>query len=141
MPLIEEKDRRTIQDTLADMVGPVKLVNFTQELECQYCRETRQLMEELASLSDKLSLEVFNFQTDKGTAEKYGIDKIPATVIKGQKDHGIRFYGIPAGYEFATLLEGIMAVSRGDSRLADKTREKLKTITRPVHIQVFVTPT
>jgi glutaredoxin-like protein len=141
MPLIEEKDRKTIRDTLDDMVDPVKLVNFTQELECQYCRETRQLMEELASLSDKLSLEVFDFQSDKDTVAKYNIDKIPATVIEGRKDHGIRFYGIPAGYEFATLLEGIMAVSREDSKLADKTREKLKTVTRPIHIQVFVTPT
>ena len=141
MSLIEEKDKKAIQDKLKDVAGPVKIINFTQELQCQYCRETRQLMEELAALSGKLSVEVFDFEIDKEKAKKYNIDKIPATVIEGPKDYGIRFYGIPAGYEFATLLEDIVAVSKSKTGLADKTREKLKTVTQPVHIQVFVTPT
>lgn len=141
MPLIQEKDRIAIEEQLKALTGPVKIINFTQEIECQYCRETHQLMQELAALSDKLSFEVYDFQLDKARAEEYRIDKIPATVIEGVKDYGVRFYGIPAGYEFASLLETTIAVSEGDSGLNDKTREKLKTLTRPLHIQVFVTPT
>jgi glutaredoxin-like protein len=141
MSIIQEKDKKPIEDRLAGMVKPVTIVNFTQELECMYCRETRELLKELSSLSDKLSLEVYNFQLDKDTAERYKIDKIPATIIKAEGDRGIHFYGVPAGYEFVTLLESIVAVSAGDSGLGEKTRERIRTVSRPVHIQVFVTPT
>jgi len=141
MSFIQEKDRQGIKKRLEEMTGPVKIINFTQELECQYCRETRELMEDLAGLSDKLTCHVYNFQLDKEIAEAYGIDKIPATVIEGDMDYGIRYYGIPAGYEFAALLDTIIEVSKNDSGLADNIREKLKEIASPVHIQVFVTPT
>lgn len=141
MPLIQERDRPEIQKRLAELREPVKLINFTQELECQYCKETRQLLEEVAELSDKLSVEVYNFVTDKGKAEEYRVEKIPATLILGEKDYGIRFYGIPAGYEFATLLEDIIMVSKRDSGLSPASRKKLRDLKDPLHIQVFVTPT
>ncbi len=141
MALIGDKDRKAIQDRLKELVNPVKIVYFTQELECQYCRETRMILEELASLSDKISLLVYNFITDKAVAEQYKIDKIPATIVMGEKDYGIRYYGIPAGYEFASLLEDIIMVSKRDSGLSEKTREKLKTVKESLHFQVFVTPT
>jgi glutaredoxin-like protein len=141
MALIGDKDRKAIQDRLKELVNPVKIINFTQELECQYCRETRMFLEEISSLSDKISLLVYNFITDKAVAEQYKIDKIPATIIMGEKDYGIRYFGIPAGYEFASLLEDIIMVSRRDSGLSEKTREKLKTVKESLHFQVFVTPT
>jgi len=141
MALIGEKDRKLIEDRFKTLVHPVKIINFTQEFECDYCRETRQLLEEVSSISDKISFEVYNFVTDKSVAEKYKIDKIPATIVMGEKDYGLRFYGIPAGYEFSSLLEDIIAVSRKESGLSEKTRGKLKEITKPVHMQVFVTPT
>lgn len=141
MSFIGERDRQAIQDRLRDLPSPVKLINFTQQLECQYCRETRDLLTELAELSDQLTLEVYNFQIDKAKVEEYKIDKIPATVIVGAKDYGIRYYGIPAGYEFASLLEDMIAVSKGESGLSAKSKEKVRAVTVPIHIQVFVTPT
>ncbi len=142
MGLLSDKDKAAIKERLAGMTNPVKLVNFTQELECQYCRETRMLMEELAELSDLITLEKYNFLTDKEEAEKYGLDKIPATIVMDDnKDYGIRYFGIPSGYEFASLLEDILMVSSGDSGLEPESREKLATLEKPVHIQVFVTPT
>lgn len=141
MPIIQERDKKPIQERLKETIQPVKIINFTQELECQYCRETRQLLEELTALSDKLSLEVYNFQIDQAKAEEYKIDKIPATVLLGEKDYGIRFYGIPAGYEFSTLLDDIVSMSKRDSGLGPETRKKLKAVARPLHLQVFVTPT
>ncbi|MDZ7373027.1 MAG: thioredoxin family protein [candidate division KSB1 bacterium] len=142
MPLLSERDKKAIRERLAGLKDPVKLVHFTQELECQFCRETRMLLEELTELSDLLTLEKYNFVTDKEVAQKYGIDKIPATIVMSpSKDYGIRFYGIPSGYEFASLLEDILMVSQGDSGLQPETRKALGAISRPVHIQVFVTPT
>ncbi len=139
---LDEKAQNEIRRRFANLTNPVRIINFTQTLECQYCKETRQILEELAALSDKITLEVYNFVTDKDKVAEYNIDKIPATIIASpEKDYGIRYYGIPSGYEFASLLEDIEMISIGKHNLSNETVEKLKTINEPVHIQVFVTPT
>lgn len=141
MALLKEKDKEIVKKEFAKLKDDVTLIVFTQELECEYCKETRELVEEIASLSDKIKFEVYNFALDKEKVKEYDIDKIPAIVLKGVKDYGVRFYGIPAGYEFTTLIEDIIDVSNGESGLLNQTKEKIKTIDKPVHIQVFVTPT
>jgi glutaredoxin-like protein len=142
MPLLEDKDREAVTTLFQEgLVNPVKLVNFTQALECEYCAETRQLAEEIAALSDKIELEVYNFAVDKERVEEYGVDKIPAIAIVGQKDYGVRFYGLPSGYEFSSLIEDIIDVSAGEVELLPATKETLAGITEPLHFQVFVTPT
>lgn len=141
MAFIQDKDRTVVQTRFEELDQPVKLINFTQDVECMYCRETRQLMEEITELSDKITLEEHDFAADEDAVKRYSIDKIPATVVEGDKDDGIRFFGIPAGYEFGTLIEDIIMVSKGDSGLEPETRLALATLTEPVHLQVFVTPT
>ena len=140
--LIPEAHKRHLQDELAGkLVNPVRLVVFTQEYECPYCAQTRSLIEELAGLSDKIGVEVYDFVADSEKVKAYGVDKVPAIAIVGGKDYGVRFYGLPYGYEFGTLLEGVIAVSRGGADLSEEVREKLKGVRVPVHIQVFVTLT
>lgn len=141
MALLDDSVRAEVTKRFADLVHPVKIINFTQTIECNYCGETRQIMEEVASLSDQISLEVYNFIEDKAKADAYGIDKIPATVVQGERDKGIRFYGIPSGYEFVTLLDSVGMVSKGESGLSEASKEQLATLTSPIHIQVFITPT
>lgn len=141
MGLITDEDAIEIRQRLQAMVNPVKLVHFTQELNLEYGREAKELLEELAALSDKLFVEVYNFLLDKERVAEYGIDKVPATVVRNVKDYGIRFYGLPAGYEFSTLLDAILDVSKGESGLGVVSKEKLGKITQPLHLEVFVTPT
>ncbi len=141
MAFLKEKDAAALRQRFEKLEKPVRIINFTQEIECQYCRETRMLLEEVAALSDKITLEVYNFQLDKEKSEEFKIDKIPATVIMADKDVGIRYYGIPSGYEFASLLESIELVSRDRSPLSGDILEKVQKIDKDVHIQVFVTPT
>lgn len=142
MTILKEKDRQEIKKRLGELKGNVRLLFFTQELECQFCRETGQLLREVAELSDKLKLETYNLITDKVIADTFNVDKIPATVVMSEeKDYGIRYYGIPSGYEFASLLESIEMVSTGKTQLSEGVIEKVKQIDKPVHIQVFVTPT
>jgi glutaredoxin-like protein len=145
MPLLKEEDRQHLIKEFEALQDPVKLLMFTQELECDYCRETRMIAEEVTDLSDAISLEVYNFVTDKEVAEQYGIDKIPAiAMMRGgdePEDYGIRYYGIPSGYEFSSLIEDVMMISQGESGLSEATKAQVATLTEPVHIQVFVTPT
>jgi glutaredoxin-like protein len=140
--LIPEEHKKHLQDEFASkLVNPVRLVVFTQEYECPYCAQARGLIEELASLSDKIGVEVYDFVADSEKVKAYGIDKVPAIAIVGGKDYGVRFYGLPYGYELETLLEGIIAVSRGKTDISEEARERLKNVKVPVHIQVFVTLT
>ena len=145
MTLLKEEDRQALKEEFSKLQHPVKLVMFTQEMECQYCRETRALVEEIASLSQSLSAEVFDLVRDREIAEQYNIDKIPAiAVIQGgeqPKDYGIRYFGIPSGYEFSSLITDILLVSSGDSGLSTETRDWVASLESPIHLQVFVTPT
>lgn len=142
MAMIGEEDRAAIQAMFEqEFVNDVTLVMFTQEFECQYCRETRQLVEELGEISERVKVEVYDFATDQEKVEEYHIDKIPALAIVGAKDYGVRFYGIPSGYEFTGLIETMIAVSKGESGLAEPTKQFLAQLTAPLHLQVFVTPT
>jgi glutaredoxin-like protein len=141
MPLLNDEIRQEVSKILADLPGPVRLVMFTQEFECEYCTETRQLVEEVAELSDRITAEIYDFQADRAKAEELGIDKIPAIAVIGAQDYGVRFYGIPSGYEFASFLHAIQSVAAGKPELSDATLRVVAGIQKPVHIQVFVTPT
>ncbi|MDH7477571.1 MAG: thioredoxin family protein [Candidatus Bathyarchaeota archaeon] len=142
MSLIPEEHKEHIKAELKEKIeNSVKIIMFTQEVECQFCAQTRQLINELAALNDKIKIEIYDFLVDAEKAKRYGIDKVPALIIIGEKDYGIRFYGLPYGYEFQTLLESIINVSRGRTDLSEETKNKLKEIKTPVHIQVFVTLT
>jgi glutaredoxin-like protein len=141
MPLLADNVKSQLTQSLAGLTGPVRLIAFTQEMECQFCRENRQLVEEVASASDKIKVEVYNYVLDRPMVEKYAIERIPAIVVEGSKDYGIRFYGIPAGYEFASLIEAIKTVSSGAHGLSQATLERLKALTKPLRVQVFVTLT
>lgn len=136
----DKKDflRREFKEKL---VNPVKILVFTQEVECDFCANTRQLAQELAALSDKIAVEVYDFVADAAKAKEYGVDKIPALAIIGEKDYGVRIYGVPYGYEFQTLVEAVINVSRGKTDISEKTRAILSEVKSPVHIQVFVSLT
>jgi len=124
-----------------NLEGEVKIRYFTQDFECEFCKETRMLLEELSTLSQKIKLEVYDFVADAEKANEFRVDKIPATILSGKSEYKVRFFGIPSGYEFTTLIEDIIDVSKGQSRLPPQLVDKVKSITKPIHIQVFVTPT
>jgi glutaredoxin-like protein len=153
MELLNKDVREATQKRFAEMTGRVRILHFTQEppklvrlgspdgQDGAFFKETRQLLREVADLSEKIDFQIFDFKSDKETAAAYGIDKIPATVIMSDEDYGIRIFGIPSGYEYQTLIDGIVDVSKRDSGLAEATRKALKAVDKDIRIQVFVTPT
>jgi len=142
MGIIPESHKSKLKIDLAKMlVNPVTLTVFTQEIECDYCKETRELVEELGSLSDKIKTQVLDLVNDKDKASQYQVDKVPAVVIEGFKKANVKFYGVPAGYEFNTLIKDIVLTSRGETELSVETKRRLSEIKKPVHLKVFVTPT
>ncbi len=142
MPLLSEQDSGFLKkDFNEKLKNNVKLIFFKAEDACLYCNEVKDILTEVAGLSDKISFEEYDFDKDADKVKLYGIKRTPATVIEGDKDYGVRFYGMPAGHEFMTLVNGIINVSTKETGLSEKTIEKLKEIVKPYNIQVFVTPT
>jgi alkyl hydroperoxide reductase subunit AhpF len=142
MPILTARDEEAVRHELERMQGPVKLVVFSQELVAgDLCRQNEQLVREVAALDDRISVEVLNPAIDRERAEAYGVDQVPAIVVEGARDYGIRFFGIPSGYEFSNLIDSIILVSSGDPALTDTTKAALAELAGDVHIKVFSTPT
>jgi alkyl hydroperoxide reductase subunit AhpF len=142
MPILQPRDADAVRNEFQRIAGPVRLVVFSQELVAQdLCRQNEQLIREVAALSDRISVEVLNPAVDRERAAAYGVDQVPATVVEGARDYGVRFLGIPAGYEFSNLIDSIIAVSSGEAMLADATKASLATLAGDVEIKVFSTPT
>ncbi len=111
MAHISDKDKAYLRQEFGKMKESVRLVYFTQKFECQYCEMAHEILQELEELSENISLEIYDFVEDKDQVEQYNIDKIPAVVVAGDNDYGIRYFGIPAGYEFSSVIEDIIDVS------------------------------
>ncbi len=141
MPILSPPDAARVREMLADLPNPVRLVFFTQTLNCETCEPTKQVLGEVAELSHQITVEEHNLLLEQALAAGYGIDRAPAIAVVGAQDYGIRFLGIPSGYEFMSLLDAIKVVSAGDSGLREDSRAMLAGIESPLALQVFVTPT
>jgi len=144
----DEEVAAQIKERFAEMAHPVKLVVFSQALDHPESEEVKRLVEELATLDSRLSVESKNFVLDTEAVTAFGIHHIPAIAIlrAGEQgapdlDYGVRFFGLPMQYDFGVLIDGIVDVSKGESGLDPATVEALKALTKPVHLQVFSTPT
>jgi len=144
MALLSEKDRQTVRGHLAVIEEPVRLLFFTQTIGApETAHIARQVLDEIVSLNDLVTLEEVNVVLEQDRAREYGIEQIPATVLlTGTKDTRIRFLGAPAGYEFMSLIEAVILAGTNDSGLTPDSRALVaEHVTSPLEIQVFVTPT
>jgi glutaredoxin-like protein len=141
MAFLRDHDLAELRSDFRRLVDDVVLVNFTQDVECQYCQHTRMLLSEIAQLTPKIRMETYNFLADSDARKRFGIEMIPATIVMGRKDVGIRFYGIPSGYEFSSLIDTIKMVSTGDTGLSPATKRALSSVKHNLLLRVFVTPT
>ncbi len=154
MPLLQEKDRIVVREKFEKELKDEVIIllfkktsagiwtpNEDEDLVCRYCKETEELYKEVIELSDLLKLETYTIENNKEKFDEYKVERIPTAVIKGHNKGLIRFVGIPAGYEFATLLEDLIDASRGKVDLKERNKRKVEAVKEPLHIQVFVTPT
>ena len=135
-----------IREAFSNLKEPVAILFFGSRENCDYCDDTRQLLEELAAIDHRLTIKVHDIDVDVDIAKLYRVDKTPGIVIAAMNgdqisDFGIQYSGIPSGHEFSTLIQAILLVSGRDSGLNPQTREFLKNLKSPLHLQVFVTPT
>ncbi|HSF05301.1 MAG TPA: hypothetical protein VLG10_05870 [Methylomirabilota bacterium] len=142
MAILTSQNEQEIRKVFGQLKDPVTLIVFSQSLAAaDLCAQNEQLVREVAALSDKLGTEVLNLAIDRGRAERYGVDQVPAIVVEGARDYGLRFYGVPLGYEFSNLIDAIVVASTGEPALAEATKTALAGLTSDIDIKVFSTPT
>jgi alkyl hydroperoxide reductase subunit AhpF len=149
--MIPLKDQEIIRQKFAqELAGPVKVDLFTERevaldvpgrRPCVTCKPTREMLQELAGLNDLISLRVHILEEAREDREKFGIERAPATVLRGADSTFLVFYGLPGGTEFPSFLDTIVDVSRQEVMLLDESVSSLREIKDPVTLRVFVTPT
>jgi alkyl hydroperoxide reductase subunit AhpF len=142
MPFLDTRAEQDVRKAFQSLRDPVKLVVFSSSIEVpDLCVQNEQLVREVAALSDKISVEILNPSLDRERAAGYGVDQVPAIVVEGARDYGLRFYGIPHGHEFPTLIEAIVLASTGEPQVSEATKAALAGLHTDVDIKVFSTPT
>jgi glutaredoxin-like protein len=151
MGFISDRDQQALREHLdANLASEVEIVMFTErespiiipgKQPCETCKDTQQLLEEVAALSDRIKLTVHELPSAASEAERYAIDRVPAFVLKGASRGLVRFFGIPSGHEFSAFIADLVDVSRGMTDLSAETREYLASLSEDVNIKVFTTPT
>lgn len=143
MALLSEQDRQLVAGRFADLAAPVRLLFFTQTIGApESTLIARQIIDEIASLTEKVTVEEVNFILEKERAAQYGVSDIPAIVLlRGDEDTRMRFLGAPAGYEFASLVDAVILAGSHDSGLTPESRQQIAAVTEPIELLVFVTPT
>jgi len=146
MSLISPADQQALRDAFSTMTRPIRLLFFTQSVGCETCLQTRQILDELPLLTDKVAIEEVNLVLDVDRVKAYAVERVPAIAIAYEedgavKDSRIRFIGTPAGYEFISLIQAILLVGGGRaSTLTAENRARVEAVEEPVTIQVFSTP-
>jgi glutaredoxin-like protein len=150
MPVIPEREQRIIQERFAaELAGRVRIDYFTQHrspivvpgrAECRHCEEVGQALVEVAALHSRMALTAHDFAEGQADAEKLGVKRVPCTVIRGQANRALRYYGLPGGHQFANLIETIIMSSRADVTIGHDALVALKKLREAVRVSVFVTP-
>ena len=142
MSLLAEKDVKYLEELFGkELENKVKLIFFHDD-DCEYCELEGQLLDEVQALSDKILVERYHKDSEKG--REYNVEFAPASIItlEDGKDRGVRFYGVPSGHEFGTLIQDIVLFGKNAKpQLSQETIDKLNQLDKPVKISVFVTPT
>jgi glutaredoxin-like protein len=143
---MDEETTEKVRESLLEMDEPVHILVFTEKQDCSMCNDTRLIVEEITGLADRITFEELDIKENADMASKFNVDKVPAIIpLQGNdangKYMGVRFFGIPAGYEFTSLLDSLLTISRGIVGISEDGQKFLKSLEKDIHLQVFVTPT
>ncbi len=143
MALLDSQVSSQVKDLFQGLQDPVVL-EWYRGPDADTAKTFGELVNEVADLSDLIMVQERSEAPllepgHPGTETVTG--PIGELLDKEGKRTGVRFVGIPSGHEFGSFLEAIKAVSTHTSGLSAATEASLSTVQKPVHIQVFTTPT
>ena len=137
---MDDATQKQVREMFSDLIDDVTIHLFIDEINCLYCNDVKDMVDQLAELSDKVTVQEHKGPLDSADAKEMGVEHTPALVLHGKKPYNVKFYGIPAGHEFGALVGSIIDVSSGTAPLAQDVIEDIASIDKPINIKVFVTP-
>jgi alkyl hydroperoxide reductase subunit AhpF len=138
--MLSEKDKAYVAKTLDGVTSDVRVVLFSRDGgDCRYCGEAEGLVNDVAAASPRVKVEVLSLKQDAARAKELGIDKVPGIALLGEKDYGLRYFGLPSGYDFIPFVETLRALGNDDPGISAESVAALKKLTKPVQLSVFVT--
>lgn len=148
MGLIPARETLALRRHLAErLAAPVTMHFFQRSAPGPGCAgdspagaETRELLEEVADLSDGLRLEVHDLEAEAELAASLGVSRVPATVLLGAARGRVRWLGLPTGHGLGALLGDLIDVSGVATSLRPATRRALADLRNELRLGVFVRP-
>jgi len=151
--MLSDADKEALTQIFSEQLSaPVRLVLFTKQpslialpgqeeqpdVAAEMSVHARELAAAMAECGEHITVE----EHDIGSPEavEYRVDKAPAFALVGARDYGVRYYGLPHGYEASAFIADLVDVSRGTSDLSPATVAAIKLLDEDLHLQVFVTP-
>jgi alkyl hydroperoxide reductase subunit AhpF len=140
--IFRPSEEERVRELLADLERPVELLlalgpeetPLEGARDIDFSGEARRLVEEIAALAPRVTARV--------EEQPPGFERFPAIAIRPDgEDLGVRYDGLPWGFELSSLVGGIRAAGRIESSLEPGSIEALLALERPVAVDVFVTPT
>jgi glutaredoxin-like protein len=137
---MDDATKEQVIELFTGIVNDVTVHLFIEEKSCLYCNDVKDMVEQLAELTDKITIVEHKGTLGTGDAKEMGVEHHPAIVLHGKDKYNVKFYGIPAGHEFGALVGSIIDVSLGTAPLPPDVIEDIVSIDKPINIKVFVTP-
>jgi alkyl hydroperoxide reductase subunit AhpF len=148
MAIVDDRLREELRTRFADRLRePVRLQLFIRPgsgrlilpsgVGCATCPDAREIAEAIAEAGgERISLEVVDI-----TIQPDGVESVPTLRIgPADQEPRIAYQGLPAGFEFATVIDAVERVSRSEVGLNDTSLDRLKLISEPVEVMIFTTP-
>jgi alkyl hydroperoxide reductase subunit AhpF len=142
MPLITDEVAPHVRNALSGLETPVTL-KFHPQPGSPASEAMEQLLDELTAFSDKLVVEKESaLPAPMPPEEAEDLESSITEFWVDGKPTGIRYLGFPGGHEFGPFLEAMVAVSKHSApKISEATRQWIEALDKPLHLEVFVTPT
>jgi NADH-dependent peroxiredoxin subunit F len=142
MALLRADEETKVREWFAELARPVELFVALGPEETpragsgdvDFGEEMVRVCEGLAELGERVSCRV--------EQEPDGFPRFPSVSIRPEgRDAGVRYDGLPWGYELGSLIGGVVEAGRGEPSLRPDSLAALEQLDRELALDVFVTPT
>jgi alkyl hydroperoxide reductase subunit AhpF len=142
MPVLRPEEEEKVRGWFAELERPVELLvglgpeetPLAGSGDVDFGAEMVRVCEGLAELGDPVSCRVEQ-QPD-------GFPRFPAVAIRPDgQDVGVRYDGLPWGYELGSLVGAVVEAGRSEPSLRPESIAALGELERELALDVFVTPT
>ena len=137
--LLNDGLRNQIKSILAMMENEVTLVSIVDE-SIDKSVEFMDLILDMASLGDKLNVEIYKKSENPEIEEKINADKLPVVALldKNKDYSGVKFHGVPGGHELNSFILAIYNLAGPGQAIDEDLLKEIKAIDKDTNIKVVV---